>query len=212
MEPALAAHDAAGHAARVHAVLWPRHGSLYYIPVLRQPRVRLLQRIHLAGHELPHGQRRHLYQGQCPEVPLPAVEERPVPHQLRPDAMRLRPLLYSGRYHLHMALDHAALPHRAARLLQHRHGAHPLRALRLLPRHPVPLEHLYPAADVHVGDLLFHRDLRAERAEPVSLKPRLPLHPLFPQDRHRGGCSLAVVPRPHACGHAYRRRDRLLHV
>lgn len=69
--PAVTAHHAGG--------LWTflRLGdpALHHLSLLRHGRVQLLLRIDGRGDAGAGGQRAHLYEGQCPEVPVPAAEK-----------------------------------------------------------------------------------------------------------------------------------------
>ena len=163
----------------------------------------LLQRVHRPGHDLPHGQRRHLFQSQCAQVSVPLLQKRPDPHQLRPYPVRVLCVLRSGQHHLHLEVHLPPLPGGVPCAVQHRGGPHPLRPVRLLPGYPVSLERVHPAIDVYVRHLLHHRQLFPHGAEPLPFEPCLPLHPLLPEDRHRGHHPQRLVPPADAgrCGH-----------
>ena len=88
VERAVTAAASACDVARVHALFRPHDTALHHLPLLRQPSVLLLQRVHQPGHDRPDRQRRYFHQGQRPEVSLPLFQERPAPHQLRPHAVR----------------------------------------------------------------------------------------------------------------------------
>lgn len=157
LERALPAADPSGHAAGLHAVLRASCGSLHHLSVLRQPGVLLLQRVHQPGHDLPHGQRRHLFQGQRAQIPVPFLKKYPDSHQLWPDPVRLLCILRPGRHHLHMEVCLSALSCGVPGAVQHRGGAHSLRPVRLLPGYPISMGCVHTAAHVHVRHLLHHR-------------------------------------------------------
>lgn len=96
LEHPIPASDPAGHENGIYPVLRTHHLPLHDLPLLRQPDLLLLQRVHRPGHDLPHEQRGHLYQGECPQVSLSALKERADTHQFRPDPLRILCVLYPG--------------------------------------------------------------------------------------------------------------------
>ena len=110
MERFVSAAYPSSYAPGFHPVLRQKHPPLYHLPLLWEPGFFLLQRIHRPGNAIPHGQFRHLHQGEYPQVSFPVLQKRPDPHQLRPDPLRVLRVLHPGQYHLHLEIHPAGVP------------------------------------------------------------------------------------------------------
>ena len=160
MERAVAAADAAGDEAGVHAVFRADDAAFYDIPFLREPGVFVFQRIDEPGDAVADGKRGDLHKGEHPEVPVSAVEECADADQFRADAVRVFCVLRAGPDHVYVEIHPAGVSHCVPGAVQHRGGAGSVGAVCVFPGHPVPVVGIYDAADVHVGDLLYDRQVQ----------------------------------------------------
>lgn len=156
LEHSVPVADAAGHENGIHPILRTHYPPLHDLPLLRQPDLLLLQRVHRPGDDLPYEQRGHLHQGECPQVSFPALEERADAHQLWPDPLCVLSILYPGRDHVHLEIYPASLSHRLPGVVQHRRRTDFVRSICFFPGYPIPLVGIYHAADVHVRHFLYH--------------------------------------------------------
>ena len=194
VERIVAAADATGDEAGVHAVFRADDAALYDIPVLREPGIFVLQRVDKPGDDVADGERVHLHEGERAEVPVSAVKERADADQLWADAVCVFGVLRGGPDHVHMEIYPAGVPHHVPGAVQHRSGAGAVGAVCVFPGYPVPVVGVHHAIDVYVGDILHDRQLPADGAKPVPAQPGIPVHPIFSEDRDRGDHPDGVVP------------------
>ena len=71
-----------------HQFLWPQHGTLYDLSVLRKPALRFFQGLYLRRYALADAKRRHHQKDQSAKISLSPVQAGFITHQFRSDTHR----------------------------------------------------------------------------------------------------------------------------